>query len=190
MDSPIQLIKNGIIANNWSLVCQGYEEITGELIKANEIIESPNELIEEIEQIINKHKKIITPNPDGQTYERNPPEPKNRRQDPPPIKKTVTVGPFVSLDENGNMVPTKKGYYGNDTKPITDDNIPLEEINKNKEKAAITKERKTKRSPSKKYDIKCSQCEQNFESDRQESKDFGQKCPKCLQDTINGKIIE
>jgi len=190
MDSPIQLIKNGIIANNWSLVCQGYEAITGELIKANEIIESPNKLIQEIEEIINRHKKIITLNPEGAIYT---PKAKNKERSFQECKTPSLTEPMPMLSKPiGEAISQhiKKGYYGNDTKPITDDNIPLEEINKNKEKAAITKERKTKRSPSKKYDVKCSQCEQNFESDRQESKDFGQKCPKCLQDTINGKVNE
>jgi len=177
--NPLEIIENGIVDGNWAMVCRGYEDLTGKIIKTKGISNSPNQLIKQIEELLNDYKKNIILNPviDIEkcihTPRKNPPEP----------------SPSMPL-ATGFSTINKKGYYGNDTKPITDDNVPPEEINKNIEKAAITKERKTKRNPPKKYNIKCSQCEQNFESDRQESKDFGQKCPKCLQDTINGKIID
>lgn len=179
--NPLEEIENGIIEGDWVSVCRGYENLTGKVIKTKGISLSSNKLIEQIEKLINDHKKTIILNP----YTENNPPPSNPSY--PPIKKTETIGPFASIDKNGNIVPTRKGHYGNITQPLTED-VPLEEINKNIEKATVTKERKTKRNPPKKYSIKCSQCEQNFESDRQESKDFGQKCPKCLQETINGKV--
>ena len=191
------MIENGIIAGNWILVCQGFETLTGKTIKTKGISNSPNQLIKQIEELINDYKKNVILNPiTGMEKEiekninisdnihhgtpgRNPPEPKDRRPDPPP--------PLPMPLATGSS-SNKKGYYGNDTNTITDNNISLEEINKNIEKAAISKERKPRRNPPRKYNVKCSQCEKTFESDRQESKDFGQKCPKCLQDTINGKI--
>lgn len=176
MASPIELIKSGIVSNNWSLVCQGYEALTGEFVKATEIFEEANVLITEIEKIINKHKKIITLNPEGHTYVSKD---KNKKS----VEKYKTP-PLVDTN-----IIKKSGYYGNETKPLTED-VPQEEIDENIKKAEIAKERKTKRSPPKKYPVKCSQCKQTFESDRRESKGFGQKCPKCLQDTINGKVNE
>jgi DNA-directed RNA polymerase subunit RPC12/RpoP len=185
--NPLEIIENGIVDGNWAMVCRGYEDLTGKIIKTKGISNLPNQLIKQIEELLNDYKKNVILNPviDIEkcihTPGRNPPEPKDRRPDPPqPLPMPLVTGSSSN----------KKGYYGNDTNAITDNNIPLEEINKNIEKAAISKERKTKRNPPKKYNVKCSQCEKIFESDRQESKDFGQKCPKCLQDTINGKISD
>jgi len=196
--NPLEIIENGIVDGNWAMVCRGYEDLTGKIIKTKGISNSPNQLIKQIEQLINDYKKNVILNPitdieqeiekninisdsiQHGTPGRNPPEPKDRRPDPPqPLPMPLATGSSSN----------KKGYYGNNTNTITDNNIPPEEINKNIEKAAISKERKTKRNPPKKYNIKCSQCEKTFESDRQESKDFGQKCSKCLRDTIDGKIL-
>lgn len=180
--NPLEIIENGIVNGDWLMVCRGYEDLTGKVIKTKGISISPDQLIKQIEKLLNDYKKT-TLNPemldfmDGVKECINAPG-KNSSEPPPPI-------PLAT----GFSTINKKGYYGNTTKTLTED-VPQEEINKNIEKASITKERKTKRSPPKKYNVKCSQCEQNFESDRQESKDFGQKCSKCLQDTINGKINE
>lgn len=185
MANPIELIKNGILCANWQWVKEGYEILSDETIEIKEQPDKTSELIQQIEELINNYKKSVSTNltpivePIINIFKRGGPEPKNFRPDPPqPLPMPLATG--VSTIN-------KKGYYGNEIKPITED-VPSEEINKNIEKSAITKERKTKRNPPKKYSIKCSQCEQNFESDRQESKDFGQKCPKCLQETINGKV--
>jgi len=174
MDNPIKIIREGILQHNLEKIRDGFQLLTGEKIKLEISLDATNSLIEKIEELLNDYKKNIILNPHIE----------NR---PPPSNPDFSKLPMPLA--TGVSTINKKGYYGNDTKPVTDDNIPVEEINKNKEKAAITKERKTKRSPSKKYNVKCSQCEQNFESDRQESKDFGQKCSKCLRDTIDGKIL-
>lgn len=183
MANPIELIKNGILCANWQWVKEGYEILSDETIEIKEQSDKTPGLIKQIEKLINNYKNISCTNPTPivepiiNISKRGGPEPKNFRPN---------TSPLPLVDE---PLLVKKGYYGNEIKPVTED-VPQEEINKNIEKSAITKERKTKRSPPKKYNVKCSQCEQNFESDRQESKDFGQKCPKCLKDTIDGKVIE
>jgi DNA replicative helicase MCM subunit Mcm2 (Cdc46/Mcm family) len=180
--NPLEIIENGIVDGNWAMVCRGYEDLTGKIIKTKGISNSPNQLIKQIEELLNDYKKTIILNPEKSESKIN--------IKPSDLDKIGKSKEPVVFEEYGSVPgdKNKPGYYGNITKPLTED-VPPEEINKNIEKAAITKERKTKRNPPKKYNIKCSQCEQNFESDRQESKDFGQKCPKCLQDTINGKVL-
>lgn len=181
--NPLEIIENGITNGDWEMVCRGYEDLTGKVIKTKGISVSSDQLIKQIEKLINNYKNISCTNPTPivepiiNISKRGGPEPKNFRPN---------TSPLPLVDE---PLLVKKGYYGNTTKLLTED-VLSEEINENIEKAAITNERKTKRSPVKKYNIKCSQCEQTFESDRQESKDFGQKCPRCLRDTINGKINE
>ena len=179
MDNPLKVIREGILQHNLQKVCNGFELLTGEKIDIVESFDTVFELIQQMEELISKHKL-------------NKSLPKTSDHYVPSKKKeSIRLNSVPGSSQPSPTPPaTKKGYYGNSTNTITDNNVSPEEINKNIEKAAITKERKTKRSPPKKYNVKCSQCDGLFESDRQESKDFGQKCPKCLRDTIEGKIIE
>lgn len=184
--NPLETIENGIAEGNWVRVCQGYEDLTGKVIKSKGISNSSDQLIKQIEDLLNDYKKNIILDPEKSENRMNIKSSdlnKIAKSKEPIVFDKHKTPPIVDTN-----IIKKSGYYGNETKPLTEDVSP-EEINKNKEKAAITKERKTKRNPPKKYNVKCSQCEQNFESDRQESKDFGQKCSKCLRDTIDGKIL-
>jgi len=180
MDNPLKIIREGILQHNLEKICNGFELLTGEKIKLEPLPDIINPLIQQIEQLLNEYKKS-----ENRMNIKSSDLDKIAKNKEPVVFDKYKTPPLAT----GFSTTNKRGYYGNETKPLTE-NVSEEEVNKNIEKATITKERKTKRSPPKKYNIKCSQCEQNFESDRQESKDFGQKCPKCLQDTINGKVVD
>lgn len=169
MDNPIKLIKNGILSADWSIVCRGYKDLTGETVEPKEALETANYgLMQQIEELLAEYRvkrvgleDLSTPLPEKQK------------------KKSVSIPPQAKAP--------KTGYYGNITVPLTDDNIPKSEVKINKEKATITNQRKAKREAPQKYDATCGDCKTKFKSDRPDTKDFGQKCKKCLQNLISNR---
>jgi len=188
MDNPLKIIKNGILSGDWSIVCKGYESLTGETIVPKKAFETADELLRQMEELLGKYKKqkvyIVPEDLDKigkstepivlETYEQVPGDilPKQKRKSTP---------------KPPSVTAPKVGHYGNTTALVTDSDIPKSEIKSNKEKAAITNQRKIKREAPKEYDVTCSNCDAKFKSDRPDTKDFGQKCRNCLLSLISSR---
>jgi hypothetical protein len=173
MANPISKIKQGISEQKWELICEAYYELTSEHI---EIPSSSSTTDDQAVAIIlgrwlDKYREV---NP-------SPPLSSNPTETTKKKKRSQNADSAVVLPVD----PNKKGYYGNTMVPITDDTVTRSEVADNKKRAAITNKRKTRRDPPKEYDVVCSDCATDFKSDRPDTKDFGQKCRKCLETLIS-----
>jgi len=179
MSNPIELIKNGIQSRNWKEIEAAYFALTGENILGENIdidleLAKTNQLIKEVDELMDKYRHITASSSKK-------------------IKKQKSIiGPFVTLDENGNMVPPKRessrapkslsmGHFGNKSIPLTEE-VTQKEIQENESR----KINKDKRPPAQKFKVICSQCEKEFDSYEQPITEMGQKCSICLRGSIRG----
>jgi len=164
--SPIEKIKNGILEANWSTVCEGYEQLTGDNIEApccEPKRTNAEKIVEEIKKILDNFKTV-----------------KNT---------TATKIEKKSVDEEGhdNSIKLDESLKTPITKEeggvrfITNEPDP-EEMERNKKRAQRTNKVKIKRAPLKKFKVQCTQCQSDFESEIN-SGEFGQTCKKCLNNT-------
>lgn len=162
-------IKEAILTGNWSLVCNVYEDLTGNVVAPPEQNNENDEILNSFLNLINLYKQ------------KNQNIPKKEKQIPkpptPPPNETMT---------RGELIPQKNSHYGNATVFVTEQTT-AQEIEDNRVKNEISSTRKVKRSPSKKYDVTCNECEKQFKSDRSSAEEMGVKCPNCIRDLIKNK---
>lgn len=195
--SPIELIADGIRNNNWENVCEGYKNLTGEWIVP------PPYKSDVFKDTLKKINKIIfnTLKNKGENIEIEKEKKINKKKRKKKKSSTVVKDELGSLEIKEHLDITKDGEDSSiiidenkktsiqkeagETQLIT--NEPDEnEIIKNREKAQKVMYNKTrfKRRAPKMYDVKCNECEQIFQSHRQNI-DLGQKCNKCLNARIS-----
>lgn len=177
--NPINKIKEGIINQNWKLVCEAYEQFTSEKIENPSNI-TPNNITDKQAIAIVLRKWLS----DFDKTEKEldsliiNSESNNSGED---IK-----NPLVQTTKNDSQKP---GHYGNKSILISNEdfNLPVTEdmIKRNEEKAVLARKRKMKRRPNK-HEVECSSCGKNFKSDFQ-SEEIGQQCKNCIKEGIKNK---
>lgn len=182
----LEKIKQGILNNDLRLISDGYFMLTGETIEIDINLNIGKFLAfqSEVLKAINILRKIA-PISGIEENVKNTNLDLDKRPSVEQKIKEHEYGP-VKFVENNN----KKTHYGNEIKVITDENVPQEEIEKNKEKAAKVQSKKEEikreRSKNKKKKIKCNECLEFFETNSF-SGDYGQKCKKCLNKLIKNR---
>jgi len=186
--SPLEYIEEGIKEGDWEKVCEGYERLTGTALPLP--VERPGEVRkahEVLQQIVAIASEIL---PEGETVVQSTtvePEPKKKKRGRPKgsgkkKKKKTTAeedDPTLQLDDNKKTAVQKET---GGTRLITNEPDP-DEVEKNKAKAEKAQRNKAQlgRKAARKYKVKCNECGEQFESDRQ-SGEMGQKCPSCLKE--------
>jgi hypothetical protein len=194
--SPIDHIEKGIREGNWETVSEGFERLTGKAIPPP--IVDVNQGAEAIYMLkllfdqINEYFGTVTSKP-AAPIKKKPGRPKWSKK-----KKKIAVtadGEDSSLQLNmdkrtpgrDNDIQTQMVQQKADqTRLITNEPDPEEiELNKQKAKRSNRNKLQLNRTPPQTFDVECSECEKQFESDRRSGKDgIGQKCPSCLRNTI------
>lgn len=162
--NPIETLKEGIENNDWTLVVDAYNTLTGDHIAVSKQDDEPltlHVLRNVFREELAKHIKS------------QPPELKTREVPIAVKSKADDSGPY-----QGNLTEEETGELTWDKKPMRiitgehDDSIPQQN-------------RRTPRkirSPRKTYKVECNQCKKEFKSDRK-SDEIGQKCNSCLVGT-------
>lgn len=185
--SPLEQIRLGIIKMDWTIICNGYEALTGEFIhieqepKTNEakVLQQIYDIVADaVEEpgyvpsttILNQKKHT------KKKIKKKVGRPKKSK------KKTDIVdedGEDSSLELDVSQITPVKAAQEKlgESQLIT--NIPdPDEVDKNIARAKRTT-RVIRESP-KKYKAKCSECSSKFESNHPTG-EIGQKCPGCLK---------
>jgi Zn finger protein HypA/HybF involved in hydrogenase expression len=190
--NPLEYIEKGIKTGDWDMVAEGYERLTGKALISPIIVDtkktSEDKLLK-ISEIISKALEDVTSVIDESPIELEEKPQKKKNNIPNKRKKkkkrkTTTVDNdeednSIVLDISKKTIVQKKA---GETQLITNDPDP-EEVEKNKikaEKSQVNKA-KLKRQTTKRYDVKCNECDQKFKSERPDGQ-MGQKCPSCLRE--------
>lgn len=179
--SPIECIKNGILKADWSIVCDGYKQLTGDIIVPPCITNIVDALkrINEISNIV--LTESITDKPNSKLKKKV-----NKKSQKKINKKNIDKNYEINVNgedtsivlDESDKTPVSKQIDG--VRLITN-NPDEEEIRKNKIKAENARENKLKirRQIACMYTVKCNECQEEFQSTRPSGK-MGQKCGKCL----------
>lgn len=167
MNNPIEQIKNGIQKRNWKEIEAAYFALTGENILGKNIdmdleLAKTNQLIKDVDELMNRYRHTPIMSGEKNKKQKSPPSPPI-----PPPNETITKGSAPS------------GHFGNKSVPITDE-ATEKEIQENEAR----KIKKEKRESPKTYQVKCSVCEKEFTSYTQPSGELGQRCSKCIRDSV------
>jgi len=172
MANAIEKIRNGIIKTDWGLICSAYKDLTGE------VLEPPNSNADHYRNTINKIKEICLSYDSQEPFvsEQQPRKQKKKtipKPPPPPENETTTNGEPIPPQSN------KTNIFGNKTNFITEE-VSDEEIKETRKNF----KQKEHRPPVTMYDIICCICDNPFKSFIPSSDEIGQRCGKCLKDTI------
>ena len=167
-------LKDAIEKKSWDDVCVVYEMLTGQKIKIKNgpsLDESNRHTFVNIRQLLQNAISLL---PSDGT--------KDVPSKPVPPISTEKKDDDETIDERDLIsVGTKKTHhYGGVTELVTGPIIESE-IEKNKQVAQKTRQRKTTRPPKQIYKAVCSKCNKDFESDFPTTKDIGSSCPDCTQ---------
>lgn len=171
--SPIEYIAEGIKEGNWETVCEGYERLTGKSLPLPAVsLTTDDANSDAIRRIADIVLGLGIEEPTKKKKQRGRPKGSGKK-----VKKTSSEDDSIQLD-NEKKTSVQKESDG--VRLITNDPDP-EEVAKNKKRSIKAKKNKIKlnRQVARTFKVKCSECENSFESDRQ-SGEIGQKCPKCL----------
>ena len=155
MASPIQKIKQGLINGDLKEIAEGYSLLTGEEISVSSFV-GRYTLQQTIDMLFDTYEN----------YHSKPTQVAKNESKKKPVKEPVA----------------QKGYFGNQSVPITE-KAAADEIEKNKQNVI----EKPKRKPKQVYKINCSVCQKPFDSDVDTSDNFGKRCNDCLVKAINGR---
>lgn len=191
--SPLEQIKQGIMNSSWSMVCDGYKNLTGETIElpppigidsiAGKTLQKIIDiLVDDI--LVDSGKVAFTMTSTETTKKKKSGRPKGKNKKSSTNKPVSADGKDDSLQLSDNKRTIVQREVGS-VQFITNDPDP-EEIKRNKIKAAKTARAKQalRRPAIKSYDAQCSECKETFRSDRPTG-EMGQKCNKCLMDKKN-----
>ena len=194
--SPLEQIKQGIMNSSWAMVCDGYKNLTGEKIElppttgidsiAGQTLQKIIDIL--VDDILIESGKLESTSGEIETTKKKKPgRPKGTKKKSSKIKPVPTNGEDDSLQLVETNRTTEQREVGN-VQLITNEPDP-EEVRKNKIRAAKTARAKqaTRRPADQSYDVKCSECESTFKSERPGG-EMGQKCNKCLMDK-KGKFV-
>lgn len=198
--SPIEYIAEGIRQGNWETVCEGYERLTGNALPLpkTKVTDNAGDALRQIADIASS----VLDGPIAEICD-SPAKPAKKKPGrkrgswkktvEKTVKKTakkktakkkaaVTKGgedPSIHLDDSQKTVVQREA---GGSRLITNDPDP-EEVERNRAAAERAKKNKVSlgRKATKKHMVKCNECEQMFESDRQGG-EMGQKCRSCLSD--------
>ena len=173
-----ETIEKAINTKDWSLVCLAYENLTGKKIEYPITADkTDSEFMNDLYELINRHKPRYceTQRPESLDNIRKKKNKKPYFQAPIDREPTPTLSP-----------PPKNSHYGNTTVFVTEE-ATAQEIETNKIKNEISITRKVKRSPIKKYDVVCDECQKPFKSERPKTEDMGIKCHSCIKTLIRSK---
>lgn len=191
--NPLEQIKEGIVKMNWTTVCNGYEALTGEFLHSEQEPETGDKkALQQIYDIV--ALAIEEPGYVPSTFVNIAdisPKPKKKKSGRPKGSRKKTSKKSTSVDKDGedsslNLDPDKKTVVQQQTggvRLITNELDPIE-VEANKILAEKSRINKTSavRSKIKKFDVKCSECDNEFKSDRPGG-EMGQKCKRCLMGT-------
>lgn len=185
--NPLEKIKEGVEQRNWDLVCEGYSAMTGQDLPLPAKSDNINSLVIEVpfsDTTIQLFKNCMRQMIDEFEFVQE-------MIDKPDAKGVATDLDAINADqpddddeENVEFDAVtesveKVGLFGNPTVLITE-KPKQSQIEANQVRAANREEPRVSRPPPKKYKVKCTDCEEPFES-RVKTGEFGQKCPKCLR---------
>lgn len=173
--NPLECIENGILTADWSMVCRGYQLLTGKTLSSPEIDGRLSSLVYALHLISQTASDVL----ETDNLSTNNEIKQNVERSSKTHKEYASDGDDDSIDLNVEDKTPTRGELGG-VRHITNTTNP-EEVAANEEKAAKAAKNKAqlRRQPATKYTVKCSECDVAFESDRP-SKEFGQKCRKCL----------
>ncbi len=168
MANAIETLRSGIQTRNWKKIEEAYLTLTGEKI----VVEDTNSELNNIDEFMNDIDKLM--NKYG--YQPVLSGKKNKRQTPPIDLEPIPI-PAPSPKTISRYPST--GYFGNQSVQITCE-ATEKEIQENESK----KIKKEKRESPKTYQVKCSICDKSFTSYTQASDELGQRCSKCIRDSV------
>ena len=183
--SALEKLKAGISAGDWSIVVEGYAELTGEalpvpdtpLATRSRVHQLVAELAEELQLTPARPEPEATAEVPGEQQEGQGPRPGTEPDDEPDDEdgdEENRVEAVAAAGESG-----KQTIYGNTQEFVTaEGDPPSQRIAKNRTRASRT--RKRHRGKPKVHKQVCTQCEQEFEVPVRAPKDVGQQCPRCL----------
>lgn len=192
--NPLEKIKNGISKQDWGLVCEGYNAMTGQDLslptQPNNIspflLEVPfdnttiqlfkdcmRQMIDEFEFVQTVMDKPDTEDHIAETCDVS--QPANNDDVEQPAGDDEENVDFNEVTESVEKI----GLFGNTTVLITE-KPKKDQIEENQKRYANRKGPKVTRPPPKIYQVECNNCEKTFDS-RIKSGEFGQKCPSCLR---------
>jgi len=183
--NPLDKIKDGIEKQDWSLVCEGYNTMTGQnLLTPSKPLEVPftdttiqlfkscmQQMIDEFEFVQEMTDKPDTEDHVVETCDVAQPEDDDEEN--------------IDFDEVTSAVDGV-GLYGNRTVLITE-KPTASSIEANEKRAAGRDEQKMHRPPPKTHEVKCSDCGNTFKTRMKAGGQFGQKCPGCLKSTSRSR---
>ena len=184
--NPLNKIGEGIKEQDWDLVCEGYNAMTGHDLSVstkpdNFILEVPwNEstmrLFKQcLHQMIDEFVEFVPEDHAAETC--NVLQPTNNDDIEQPEENDEENVDFKEVTSEGDGV----GLYGNKAVLITE-KPTAKQVKINKKRAADRETPRVSRPPPKTYEVECTDCERTFDSPVR-SGEFGQKCSKCLKST-------
>lgn len=185
--NPLDKIREGVEKQDWGLVCEGYNAMTGHNLSSPTELDSDSVTDKSAIQLFKSHilrmveefeLPILTDEQDTEDYVVETCDVSQ------PISDDDVAQPADDDEENVEFDAVtesveKVGLFGNPTVLITE-KPTAKQVETNKERDAAREEPKVPRPPPKTYEVKCTDCEKPFDS-RVKTGEFGQKCPKCLR---------
>ena len=195
--NPLNKIKEGVKKQDWDLVCEGYNSMTGQNLPAPTkpidrsafVLEVPfsdttielfkscmRQMIDEFEFV-----QTVIDKPDTEDHavetsdvlqsssDDDEEQPEDDDEENVDFSEVTSVGDGV-------------GLYGNKTVLITEQPKPGQ-IEANKKRAEARVEHNVSRPPPKIHKVECTDCGNPFKTPMKAGGQFGQKCPKCLKST-------
>ena len=178
--NPLSKIGEGVKKQDWGLVCEGYNAMTGQDLSAPTESASNYLSSKSIIQLFKGHilrtieefeLSVLTDKPDTES---DAVEDDDATQSADDDEENVD---FKEVTSEGGGV----GFYGNPTVLVTE-TPTAKQVKINKKRAAARGTPRVSRPPPKTYEVECTDCERTFDS-HVRSGEFGQKCPKCLKST-------
>lgn len=176
--NPLNKIGEGIKEQDWDLVCEGYNAMTGQNlplpIKSDNI--TPIQLQVSLKLFKNYMKQMID---EFEFVQIDKPDANQIAVDDveQPANDDEENVDFNEVTESVEKI----GLFGNTTVLITE--TPKQsQIEENQKRYANREGPKVSRPPPKTYQVKCTDCDKPFKS-RVQSGKFGQKCSSCLRAT-------
>lgn len=191
--NPLDKIKRGVEKQDWDLVCEGHNAMTGQNLLKPPQRSDKNVLMLEVpynestirlfkqclRQMIDEFVEFVPEDHVAETCDVS--QPVDQLEDDDDVAEPEDDDEEnVEFDE---VTQTKDGvgHYGNPTVVLTE-KPKQNQIQANQKRAEARADHEVCRPPPKMYKVKCTDCETPFESHRRSGK-FGQKCPKCLRST-------
>ncbi len=179
--SALEKLKAGISAGDWSIVVEGYAELTGEALPVPEVTpraatrvhQLVAELVDELHLAPARPEPELTAEVPGEQQGGQGPRPDTEPGDEDGDEEN-RVEAVAPAGESGRQT-----IYGNTQTFVTaEGEPPSQRIAKNRTRARRT--RKRHRGKPKVHKQVCTQCDQEFEVPVRTPKDVGQQCSRCL----------